>query len=471
MDKKRAESGKKVLILLLVLIGILLMQCYGEAFCDSSNLSPNTHLNINSFRQTYRRLYSDFSTEKLEDFYSSKNQLERQRLLINKIRDNFKSSADFSQATASTLEKILSFAQKTYAQRKFDSGEFYFSHTLEVAGRISEWDAAIEMISCALLHRLSDKEIKKLAAEGINAEFIDEVIYLKNAFLRISEFSYSLISLNDKYGLQNFMNCLIQMVPEGDSRVMRLVFADKLASIVTASEIEKDEFSKEAEDVYGPMAYRMGLTDLADEFINEVFKINRTVEYNIIIDKIKRTFGVSYEDIKEYIHLKEKDIKAALKKYKAEHGLEHDIDVTLRVKKPYQIFVKEQQLGAFQNKGLAINDLLGVRLTCDCDIDFLYQFLQFVKNEFGEWKPQGYEEKFDDEGLLGGIYLDLGENDSFDGLRYEIQMLTKYFHEERESRNRTIHINCIKEPANPLTLKILGLLVILTLILSVCTIH
>ena len=415
-----------------------------EKVIEAQTLSPSVHFDAQSFLDAYRQTYGNTDIDLEHAAVSAEDvQKQRQDFLIKSIRGNLEKNPEYSGTDKGLFETVLKLAESEYADKKFPSpsNEFFLHHTLEAAYSLSEWGAPVEAIAAALLHRLDERNIVEILKNKLNKTDFDEITTLLHNFLFVTDFYYASMPLDGAvHDIQNFMNAIIQLAAkdrgtdmdrfEPDYRVMLLVFADKLATISFASEIDREDLIKEIEEMYAPLADRLGYEEIKKQLLNESFKLSRNAEYNQIRKMVKDYFGREYEDLKDYLI----EVEEMLKEKAAEqYGMDRaqTLKISTRLKGLYEIAEKLKDLESIDY----MHDILGIRIVCDCTPEMLYQYSDLVRESLGSWLKKEYDQRkmeVPTKRPQGAIYIDLKKEDTIDGFSYEVQIMTKQFYEQRE---------------------------------------
>ncbi len=296
------------------------------------------------------------------------------------------------------LRELLPLVRRQYGEDQFSNQEYYYNHVLEVAYYCSRWGGNFSETVAALLHRLDARSLRDLEQQWRNRmearigrresrnffqQEMTEIRKLLEDFAILDGLRYRLHSQSG-HSLENYIGAVFNLMG-GDVRLRELVFADKRASINHASEREKEELIGEINDVYAPLAGRFGMFDLKKELENECFRIHRPVEYKTIKNKIKRTFGVEYENLP----LLMQDIVVRMSDVMKKNDISYKLK--RRIKTVYRIAVKEKvaERKAAASDTLLGNDTLGLRLVVDPE-DFLIATAAIQtaleNNEMGSWR-------------------------------------------------------------------------------------
>ncbi|MBU1045025.1 MAG: HD domain-containing protein [Candidatus Omnitrophica bacterium] len=422
-----------IINLLIIQVFLLYNLAFAESLKAESNfLSPSLQIGVPNFLTVFDR-YNQNNTDNI-DSYSLFEQKKLQAGLIKKIISEIEKSDKFTSADLEIVKKFIKIAESNYGESTFSSepNEYYFNHVLEVTEILLRPDLklnpSMDTVCAGLLHRMPDTRIwQSLMAAGIEDVLIDEIVSLKNKFLNLTDFSYTKMNLKkDRHTLNNFMNNIIQQseddLGQAAPNIIKLVLADKLASIRFASEVDRDTLVKDIADVYAPLAHRIGAQKLKDKLYNESFRLARPAEYKQTLKLVEAFLGKDYFELDADLQVLEEKLKRFIKD---NFRVDFTIDVMVRVKGLYEIYEK------FRDRE-SLNDVLGIRIICDCSAAELYQFSDVVQQIVGTWDPKLYDQKFENGLQSGMIFVDVGSVDSYDGNPYEVQILNRQSHEKRE---------------------------------------
>jgi (p)ppGpp synthase/HD superfamily hydrolase len=418
----------------------------------TENLSPKINLSYPGFTDLIRQSYSDVKQDfdqlehgqavnLLEESYQKK----QRTILQAQILDNFTKYHPQKRNDIDLIKMLFKIAEKNYNQDKFETGEYLYNHTLEVAEIASRNSAGKEEILAAVFHRmptsrlnsviddLQDAMEEKYGAstgrrktEEFRKKELGQINKLIKQFLKIAELKFYVHS-QGAHAIENFMGAIINLT-QGDFRVLRLALADKQASIMHASELEKEDLIEQIQYICGPLAGRFGMFEIKKELENAVFKIHNPEGYATVMRKVRNTYGVDYEQLGSNLE----QAKSLVEKIAEANGIKAYISA--RVKAPYRIYVKENIVSEGNKDVLNSVDTIGIKIVCD-NMDCYYQMVAEVRQalkqrKFGNWEEKKFKGKDnfknfrDENGVVLDInYLQLREINSKANL--EIQFLTK----------------------------------------------
>lgn len=183
-------------------------------------------------------------------FPSSFNKL-LQSITHYELKDNDKLKVE--------LWKAYEFGLKRHEGQKRRSGEPYFeTHCVEVAKILASWNMDITTIISGMLH--DTVEDTSTSLEEIKNEFGSNVAELVDGVSKLSGIHFSTRKAQQA---GNFMKMLISVAK--DLRVIIIKFADRLHNMKTIkhmSKIKQRRIAIETQDVYAPLAHRLGMASV-----------------------------------------------------------------------------------------------------------------------------------------------------------------------------------------------------------------
>jgi len=192
----------------------------------------------------------------------------------------------------SIISKSYKFAEKAHSGQKRKSGEPYFNHVLATADILYSWNMDDETISAGLLHDVVEDTNIKL--EEIKKEFGEEIAFLVDGVSKLGKFKYRGV----KEKAEN-MRKLILAISE-DLRVVFIKLADRLHNMRTLNYLPKEKQKRialETDEIYAPIAYRLGMHNLAGELHDLAFPYLYPEEYKWMLNNVSD----KYEERTEYL--------------------------------------------------------------------------------------------------------------------------------------------------------------------------
>lgn len=312
----------------------------------------------------------------------------------------------------SLIEKAYKYAQKAHKGQKRKSGDAFFQHPTEVAMIVTQLKMDVQSICTAFLHDII--EDTGLSYKDLEKNFGQEIVFLVDALTKLDKISF--ISKHDRQA-ENFRKMLLAM--SKDIRVMLIKLADRLHNMRTLKHLDETrqrEIAQETQDVYAPLASRLGINWLKMELEDLCLLYLKPPIYYNLVDKIDST----KKERDRYISKTIERINEIL----IGRGIKAEING--RHKHLYSIYKKmEYRKLDFEQ----INDILAFRVVVDTVPD-CYAALGIIHSL---WKP--VPGRFKDYIAIPkpNLYQSLHTTViGSDGERLEVQIRTKQMHEVSE---------------------------------------
>ena len=263
-------------------------------------------------------------------------------------------------ADEALLNRAYVYAMKAHKDDRRANGDPYFSHPLEVAAILTELKLDDATIATALLHDvIEDTDVTR---EEIDRLFGTEIGALVEGLTKIKKLD--LVSKKAEQA-ENFRKLLVSI--STDIRVLLVKLADRLHNMRTL-EHKKPESrrrtSEETLEIYAPLAGRMGMQSIRDEFEDLAFKWLHPDVYRAVVDRLAEIRAKNGGLIEE--------MRAGLTSRLAAAGL--TATVSGREKRPYSIWHK------MENKQISLeklSDIYAFRVVV-ADLDDCYRVLGLV---------------------------------------------------------------------------------------------
>ncbi len=312
----------------------------------------------------------------------------------------------------SMIHKAYKLAVDAHEGQYRKSGEPYIIHPLAVAQILAELELDRESIVAGILHDII--EDTDYTYEDIKEMFSEDIAIIVDGVTKLMEMVYY---SKEEEQAENYRKMFLAM--STDIRVILVKMADRLHNMRTLEymTVEKQiQKARETEEIYAPLAHRLGIAKIRYELEDLCFKYLHPEEYR----KINTIISKKEEINKEYFSKMIKDIEEAVK--------EADIDCKVegRIKQPYSIYKKMFN----KNKNFdQIHDLLAVRIYVDEEKD-CYGSLGIMHNKYtpiiGRIKDYIAVPK---ENLYRSLHTTVIAQD---GLQFEIQIRTYDMHKTAE---------------------------------------
>ena len=281
------------------------------------------------------------------------------------------------------IKTAYTFADKAHHGQKRKSGQPYISHCYETALSVAKWGLDATTISAALLHDVA--EDTEYTMDSIREAFGEEIAFLVDGVTKISRLKYR--------GNQAQAETLKKMIfaLSKDIRVVFIKLADRLHNMTTLNAlppVKQHRIALETSEIYAPLAYRLGLSNIYGDLEDLVFPYLHPEEYKWL----KKTMaGVLKKGEKDLEHI-ESELNKELKK-------EHIdiVKIDKRVKRLSSLYKKLQRLNMDLEQ---VHDLIALRIIVK-DIQDCYAVLGIIhklwpplpgkiKDYIALPKPNGY---------------------------------------------------------------------------------
>ncbi|AJR24489.1 MULTISPECIES: bifunctional (p)ppGpp synthetase/guanosine-3',5'-bis(diphosphate) 3'-pyrophosphohydrolase [Sphingobium] len=287
-------------------------------------------------------------------------------------------------ADEAMINRAYVFSVQKHGSQKRASGDPYFSHPIEVAGILTDFNLDDQTIVTALLHDTIEDTL--VTYEEIEHAFGKDVARMVDGVTKLSKIEA--MSENER-AAENLRKFLLAM--SDDIRVLLVKLADRLHNMRTLHFIKNEQkrrrIARETMDIYAPLAERIGMYDFMREMQLLAFRELEPEAYDSITKRL--------EQLKEGGHDKVDRIGAELQLLLGGKGL--PVTVSGREKHPYSIWKKMQERHiSFEQ----LTDVMAFRVitetTEDCyrALGVIHQTYKMVPGRFKDYistpKRNGY---------------------------------------------------------------------------------
>lgn len=224
------------------------------------------------------------------------------------------------------------------------SGEEYICHPLRVSIILAELKMDALTIGCGLIHEALTLE--KMTEEEVKEEFGEEVFSILSSITKISRLKRTFNKDNDK---DKYRRIVVGLSENPITLFIKL--ADRLDNLRTIDPFDDEhikEVASETENIFIPIAHRLGIKSMKSELEDICLRLTHPVEYKEILEKI----NASKEELENSLYKMRDEIMEVLN----EHEIKYEL--TYRVKSVRGIYNKL----ASGRKWDQIYDLLGLRV-------------------------------------------------------------------------------------------------------------
>ena len=302
---------------------------------------------------------------------------------------------------------------KNYHEGQFRaSGEKYFNHPIEVAKILIGQRLDDETIATAILH--DTVEDTKLSIKEVKSNFGDSIAILVDGVTKLTNLQ---ISSGETKQAENFRKFIVSM--SKDLRILLVKLADRLHNMRTIKALPVSKQLRKANEtmeIFAPLAGRMGMQSIREEFEDICFRVLNPEARNSIMRRFLKLKNVNVDLVPKII----KDIQKELLLVSV------DAIVSGREKRPYSIWRKlEEKKESFTR----LSDIFAFRIITNSEGDAytalgaVHQRWRAVPGRFKDYisqpKSNGYRSLHTT--VLGR-----------DGKRVEVQIRTKEMNEVAE---------------------------------------
>ncbi len=288
------------------------------------------------------------------------------------------------QADEAMINRAYVFSVQKHGSQKRASGDPYFSHPIEVAGILTDFNLDDQTIVTALLHDTIEDTL--VTYDEIESAFGRDVARMVDGVTKLSKIEA--MSENER-AAENLRKFLLAM--SDDIRVLLVKLADRLHNMRTLhfikNEAKRRRIARETMDIYAPLAERIGMYDFMREMQLLSFRELEPEAYDSITRRL--------EHLKEGGHDKVDRIGAELQLLLGGKGL--SVTVSGREKHPYSIWRKMQERHiSFEQ----LTDVMAFRVITDSTEDcyralgIIHQTFKMVPGRFKDYistpKRNGY---------------------------------------------------------------------------------
>jgi GTP pyrophosphokinase len=243
------------------------------------------------------------------------------------------------------IRKAWDFCVKHHEGQMRASGEPYIIHPLEVAEVLAEMKLDSSAIAAGLLH--DSVEDTPATNEEIAAEFGHQVAHIVEGVTKIDKIQFA--NREDRQA-ENVRKMLLAMV--SDVRVVLIKLADRLHNMRTLEHLSPDRqeaIARETQDIYAPLAHRLGMGKVRGELEDLAFRYTDPVSY----EKVSEAVEARRIEGEQFL----KGVEDTLVEQLRENGIEARVE--WRIKRLYSIFQKiERSKVSFDQ----VYDLLAIRV-------------------------------------------------------------------------------------------------------------
>ena len=312
------------------------------------------------------------------DDKSSERAVITREQLISKVR------AYHPRVKSELLGSAYDFAKTHHGEQKRDSGEAYYSHPVEVASLLADVHLDEITIVAGLLHDVV--EDTHIDIGEIEVRFGADVAELVDGVTKLDKIEYS---SKEEAQAENFQKFILATT--SDIRVLLVKLADRLHNMRTLhfrkKAASRERTARETMDIYGPLARRVGLYQIAAEMEDLAFQELNPEARRAILYRQEELAKENADDLER--------IRGDIIQLLEMSGIEHRIKG--RRKQPYSVWRKlEKKSISFRDVADLFAFRIIVRSVEDCYrvLGELHTLWACIPDRFRDYisvpKPNGY---------------------------------------------------------------------------------
>lgn len=185
----------------------------------------------------------------------------------------------------SAVQKAYEFAKKAHGDTKRLNGEPYINHSLSVAKTLDLWALDEKTLAAAILHDVV--EDTEFTIKDLEKEFGKEIAFLVNGLTKLRSFTYP----EEEQNIENLRKLIIAF--SKDLRVLIIKLSDRLHNMKTLKVLPPEDQKKialETNEIYAPLAYRLGMQQLSGELEDLSFPFIYPGEYKWLLKNVKEKY-------------------------------------------------------------------------------------------------------------------------------------------------------------------------------------
>ncbi|KKS82632.1 MAG: RelA/SpoT family protein [Candidatus Wolfebacteria bacterium GW2011_GWC1_43_10] len=247
-------------------------------------------------------------------------------MTLEKILKQFNTHFPNDTGGQELIKKAAVFAKNAHKNQKRASQEPYFNHLLETAYKLAEWKLDAATIAAGLLHdTIEDCQIPK---DVLEKEFGEEIVFIVDGVTKLGNLKYR----GESGGSESLRKMILAV--SKDLRVIFVKLADRLHNVKTLHflpAVKQKRIAAETNEIYAPIAYRLGMQSLAGELEDLTFPHLHPQEYFWLKENVKET----YQERERYL----KNIEPQVREQLARAGIV-PLAMDYRAKRLYSLYKK-----------------------------------------------------------------------------------------------------------------------------------
>ena len=280
--------------------------------------------------------------------------------LINQL-NKYMEDADLS-----LVREAYEYSKDAHEGQYRISGEPFVEHPLGVALILARLELDIISIASALLHDVV--EDTEITSDDIEEKFGSEIALIVDGVTKLTRMNFS---SKEEHQAESLRKMFLAMAE--DIRVVLIKLADRLHNMRTLSYMKREkqiEKAQETQDIYAPLAHRLGMSRLKWELEDLSFRYLQPEVYYEISRKVAANRKTREKEIQKAINLLDEKF--------SDQGI--DAEIYGRPKHLYSIY---QKMKRKEIDFAEVYDLTAIRILAD-SVRECYEVLGMVHEI---WKP------------------------------------------------------------------------------------
>ena len=202
----------------------------------------------------------------------------------------------YDETVFSRFRKAIDFMREHGGKKIRLAGDTHFDHGIRVAAILAESKVDPEIVVAGILHDI----LRSTSEEKLKDEFGEEILSLIRGLTELDEVKRKSISNN----VETVRRILVTTL--SDVRVILLKLANKLdnlRSVHIFPHEDQEKIAQEVLEIYGPLAYRLGMEKMKVQLENIAFKIIHPKKYEEISNFLEQSNEQREKEIDEAIKL------------------------------------------------------------------------------------------------------------------------------------------------------------------------
>ena len=224
------------------------------------------------------------------------------------------------------IGRAFAFSVDAHKAQSRRSGEPYFNHALATAEILRAWHLDDDTVAAGLLHDTVEDTGVPLAT--IEKQFGADVAFLVDGVTKLGHIKYR----GEEHKVENLRKMILALAH--DLRVVFIKLADRMHNMQTLGHLppaKQKRVALETDEIYAPLAYRLGMHDVSGELQDLAFPYLHPQEYAWLV----KTSKEQYAERERYLE----NIKPMVKKLLEEHDIK-PIDIEIRAKRYSSLYKK-----------------------------------------------------------------------------------------------------------------------------------